>query len=241
MNKNKRKILLGLVVLGSLLANLALVSGLFGKGLAGFAQSPGVTVTDYWIASGQEPWGVTFDSKGNVWVAVPGCDPEPMCSNSTPPGKIEVFNPASTSWIATYQLPSGFGQPLFVQFDASGNLWFAMPMSNSIGMLNPQTDTFQQFAVPTAGSGPWGLAIDHKGNIWFTEHYTNQIGEYIPSTNTMKEFATPSADSLPYGITVDASNNIWFAENNSSVAQIGEYTAGGKMEEYKSAAPRRAA
>ena len=233
MNKNKRKILLGLVVLGSLLANLALVAGLFGKGLPGFAQSPGVTATDYWIASGQEPWGVTFDGKGHVWVAVPGCDPSPTCSNTTPPGKIEVFNPASTSWIATYQLPAGFAQPLFVQFDASGNLWFAMPMSNSIGMLNPQTDTFQQFAVPTAGSGPWGLAIDQNGNIWFTEHYTNQIGEFIPSTNTMKEFATPTADSLPYGITVDASNNVWFTENNGSVAQIGEYSASGQMEEYK--------
>jgi streptogramin lyase len=229
----KRKKLLGIVVLVALLANLALAFGLFGKGLTSFAQSPGVTATDYYIASGQEPWGTTFDSKGNVWVAVPGCDPSPMCSTSTPPGKIEVFNPSTTSWIATYQLPAGFGQPLFVQFDASGNLWFAMPMSNSIGMLNPQTDTFQQFAVPTAGSGPWGLAIDHNGNIWFTEHYTNQIGEFIPSTQTMKEFATPSTNSLPYGIVVDASNNIWFTENNSAVAQIGEYTAGGTMYEYK--------
>ncbi len=233
MSKKKQKILLGLVVFVALLANLALAFGLFGKGLTGFAQAPGVTVTDYYIASGQEPWGTTFDTKGNVWVAVPGCDPSPTCSSTTPPGKIEVFNPASISWIATYQLPAGFGQPLFVQFDASGNLWFAMPMSNSIGTLNPNTDTFQQYAVPTAGVGPWGLAIDHNGNIWFTEHYTNRIGEFHPSTKTMKEYATPTGNSLPYGIAVDASNNIWFAENNSSVAQIGEYTAGGKMDEYK--------
>lgn len=232
MNKNMRKFSLGLLVLGSLLGNLALVLGL-ARGQPSHAQSPGVTATDYWIASGQDPWGTTFDSSGNVWVTVPGCDPSPTCSSSTPPGKIEVFNPASSSWIATYQLPTGFGQPLFVQFDASGNLWFAMPMSNSIGMLNPQTDTFQQFAVPTTGAGPWGLAIDHNGNIWFTEHYTNQIGEFIPSSDTMKEFATPTANSLPYGIAVDASNNIWFTENNSSVAQIGEYTAGGTMQEYK--------
>jgi streptogramin lyase len=224
-----RKILLSLVVLVGLLANLALAFGLFGKSMTGFAQS-GVTATDYWIASGQDPWGTTFDSKGNVWVAVPGCDPAPYCSSNTPPGKIEVFNPASTSWIATYQLPSGFGQPLFLAFDSQGNLWFPMPMSNSIGMLNPTNDTFQQWAVPTSGAGPWDLAIDHNGNLWFTEHYTNQIGEFNPSTKKMTEYATPTASSLPYGIVVDASNNIWFTEN--AVAQIGEYTAGGKMQEY---------
>jgi hypothetical protein len=32
---------------------------------------------------------------------------------------------------------------------------------------------------------------------------------------------------------VDASNNIWFTENNSAVALIGEYTAGGTFNEYK--------
>ena len=231
---DKRKIILNLVVLGSVLASMALAFTIFGKNIrASLAQSPSVTVTDFWLNGGQEPWGVTFDKKGNVWVAVPGCDPSPTCGSSTPPGKIEVYNPATSSWINTYQLPAGFGQPLFLAFDASGNVWFAMPMSNSIGKLNPQTNTYQQFTVPTAASGPWGTTIDHNGNIWFTEHYTNKIGEFNPSTQKMTEFTTPSANSMPYGIVVDASNNIWFTENNSAVAQIGEYTAGGHMNEYK--------
>src|SRR5712692_9689811 len=231
---DKRKIILSLVVLGSLLASFALAFTMSGKGVrVGHAQSSGVTVTDFWLNGGQEPWGVSFDSKGNVWVAVPGCDPSPTCSNTTPPGKIEEYNPAASSWIATYQIPAGFAQPLFLAFDASGNVWFAMPMTNSIGMLNPQTNTYQQFPVPTAASCPLDITIDHNGNIWFTEHYTNKIGEFDPSTQQMTEFTTPTANSLPYGIVVDASNNIWFTENNSAVAQIGEYTAGGIMNEYK--------
>ncbi|HVB72412.1 MAG TPA: hypothetical protein VNE38_02555 [Ktedonobacteraceae bacterium] len=231
---DQRKIVLSLVALGTLLASVALALNMFGKGIhSTFAQSPGVTATDYWLNGGQEPWGITFDSRGNVWVAVPGCDPSPTCGSSTPPGKIEEFNPVYSSWIATYQLPAGYAQPLFLAFDANGNLWFPMPMSNSIGMLNLQTKTFNQYPVPTAASGPWDLAIDHSGNVWFTEHYTNKIGKFDPSTQTMTEYATPSANSLPYGIVVDASNNIWFTENNSAVAQIGEYTAGGTMYEYK--------
>src|SRR5260370_958349 len=70
---DKRKILLSFIVLGSLLVSLALAFNMFSKGIQhSFAQSSGVTVTDFWINGGQEPWGVTFDSKGNVWVAVPG-------------------------------------------------------------------------------------------------------------------------------------------------------------------------
>ena len=97
---DKRKILLSFVALASLLASLALAFNMFGTGTPrGFAQSPGVTVTDFWINGGQEPWGITFDSKGNVWMAVPGCDPSPTCSTTTPPGKIEEYNPAASSWI----------------------------------------------------------------------------------------------------------------------------------------------
>jgi len=230
----KRKILLSFVVLGSLLTSLALAFNMFGKGIQhSFAQSPGVSVADFWMNSGQEPWGTAFDSKGNVWVAVPGCDPSPTCSTTTPPGKIEEYNPAASSWIATYQLPSGYAQPLFLAFDAQGNLWFPMPMSNSIGMLNSQSKTFQQFPVPTSSAGPWDIAIDHNGKIWFTEHYTNKIGEFDPSTQTITEISTPASNSQPYGIVVDASNNIWFTENNSAVGLIGEYTAAGTLNEYK--------
>ena len=168
-----------------------------------------------------------------MWVAVPGCDPSPTCSTTTPPGKIEEYNPAASSWVATYQLPSGYTQPLFLAFDAQGNLWFAMPMANSIGMLNLVSKTFQQIPVPTADAGPWDIAIDFNGNIWFTEHYSNKIGELNPSTQAITEISTPASNSQPYGIVVDTSNDIWFTENNSSVALIGEYTSGGKLNEYK--------
>ncbi len=191
-----------------------------------------VTARDWYISSGLDPWGTAFDSSGHVWVAVPGCDPTPTCSSNTPPGKIEEFDPATSSWIATIQLPAKFSQPLFLAFDAKGQIWFAQPNNNSIGMYNPATKAFHQWAVPTRGAGPWDIVIDHKGVVWFTEHYTNKIGRFIPSTHAFKEFTTPSANSLPYGLVVDAKNNIWFTENNQTVARIGEYTASGVMNEY---------
>ena len=232
--KRGKKVLLIVVALATLIASIAILSGAIGNPLRlASVQAAGVTSTDYYLPNGTDPWGTAFDSSGNVWVAAPGCDPSPMCSNTTPPGKIDVFNPAASGWPNTYTLPSGYAQPLFLAFDAQGNVWFPLPMGNSIGMFNPGTQTFQQWTVPTPSAGPWGVAIDHNGNVWFTEHYTNKIGRFNPSTQTFMEISTPASNSQPYGITVDASNNVWFTENNSAVALIGEYTAGGTLQEYK--------
>ena len=230
--------LIGRKILAGLLGLTMLVGGaLLALGIGGYevhkAHASGVTAQDFYIPSGQDPWGTALDGNGHVWLAIPGCDPAPTCSSTTPPGKIAEYNPASSSWMNTYQLPSGYAQPLFLAFDSQGKLWFPMPMNNSLGMFNPLNNTFQQWAVPVPGAGPWDVAIDHNGNVWFTERYTNKIGRFDPASQTFFEVSTPVANSNPYGIVVDASDNVWFTENNPAVALIGEYTSGGQLHEYK--------
>src|SRR5436305_2298335 len=94
-----KRILLTLVALVTVIASVALTLGLVGNvvrpGLAQPALSAAVTVKDYSIPSGSDPWGTAFDSQGNVWVAIPNCDPSPTCNNSNP-GKIAEFNPVSS-------------------------------------------------------------------------------------------------------------------------------------------------
>ena len=228
----KRRIIACCFSLTILLGGLLLTFGIFGDPKHP-AFASGVTTQDYAIPSGDDPWGTTIDGSGHVWLAIPGCDPAPTCNSNTPPGKIAEFNPSTSSWMHTYQLPSGYAQPLFLAFDTQGRLWFPMPMDNSIGMFNPGTNTYQRWAVPTANAGPWDVAVDHNGKIWFTEFYTNKIGRFDPVTQTFMEVPTSAPASNPYGIVVDASNNVWFTENNPSVARIGEYTSGGQLQEYK--------
>src|SRR5690348_14413590 len=71
------------------------------------AASAFTSLTAYHIPSGLDPWGTAFDSTGNVWVAIPECDPNPDCIGTVGQARIEVFNPSSASWIATYRLPAG--------------------------------------------------------------------------------------------------------------------------------------
>ena len=195
--------------------------------------SSGISSISEYFTPGSDPWGTAFDKSGRVWVALPGCDPSPSCSSSTPPGKLALFDPASQSWATTVTLPTGYGQPLFVAVDQNGKVWFTMPVTNAIAMYDPVSTTVSQWAVPTASAGPWDLAVDGNGKIWFTEHYGNKIGSFDPIAHTFKEIATPAGNSQPYGITVDSANNIWFTENPDTVALIAKYTAQGVLQEYK--------
>jgi streptogramin lyase len=225
-----KKLLLSLIVLPTLIASLAFTFGAVHPSLAASALS---SVTDYQIPSGLDPWGTAFDNNDNVWVAVPGCNPNPDCGSRTSPGKIEVFSSTSFSW-TTYQLPSGYGQALFLAFDGSGNLWFPMFHTNTLGEMLATDHSFHYWPMPTPASGPWDIAIDHNGYIWITEHYVNKIARFDPTSHSFTEVATPATNSQPYGITVDAYNNIWFTENNSAVALIGEYnTTSNQLAEYK--------
>src|SRR6266581_5214971 len=142
----RKKLLLSLIVLPTLIASLAFTFGAVHPSLAANALT---SLTDYHVPSGLDPWGTAFDGAGNVWVAVPGCNPNPDCGSRTSPGKIEEFNPTTLSWVATYNLPSGYGQALFLAFDASGNLWFPMFHTNQLGEYDT-SGIFHAWTIPTA-------------------------------------------------------------------------------------------
>lgn len=185
----------------------------------------------------KNPWGITTDSQGHIWVAIPGCDPNPRCKDNTPEGKIVEYDPDTQKWLGIYTLPAGYGQALFLKFDQKGRLWFPLFMSNSLGMFDPARKTFNRWEVPSKKSGPWDVAIDRRGNVWFTEHYINKIARFNPTTATFQEITIPALKSYPYGIVIDSADNVWFTENNRAVALIGEYTAKGQLLEYKPYVP----
>lgn len=237
----RSRMIRSLAMLGVLVASILLVASFNGHlqqahaSAARVTAAAAITTKEFAIpaANGFDPWGMAMDQSGKLWVAMPGCDPTPTCNPGTPAGILSVFNPATSSWVAAYNLPSGYAQPFFLAFDKAGQIWFPMPMANALGMYNPGNQTFQKWTVPTSNAGPWDIAIDSNGMIWFTEHFSNKIGEFNPTTQKFTEISTPATNSQPYGITVDASNNIWFTENNSSVALIAKYTTQGKLKEYK--------
>ncbi len=175
---------------------------------------------------GVDPWGLGFDRQGNLWVAEPGCDPNPVCATVNT-GSIAQVNRSSFSVFNNFVEPTGYSSPLFIAVDDFNNIWFSEPMTNAIGELTVSNGapTWKQWTVPTANATPFDLAFDQYGHLWFTEILANQIGEFDPSTQTFVETPTPTANSKPYGIVGPdpTTGAMWFTENNSSVAQIASF------------------
>src|SRR6266571_181726 len=222
-----------ILALLSTIASVTLAWGLLGGShQKAHATSPTINET---TVPGIDPWGLGFDNSGNVWVAEPGCDPTPICG-SVKIGHITKYNRASfTSGAgAAYDFvePTGYSSPVFLAIDASGNIWFSEPMTNSIGELIPNNSnlansTWNQWTVPTSNAGPFDLAFDSNGKLWFTEITANKIGEFDPSAQQfIGETPTPTGSSKPYGIVGPdpSTGSMWFTENNSSVARIGRFT-----------------
>jgi streptogramin lyase len=170
MKRSTGKIPAICVALALTAASTLLAVGPFISSQAQSSLASGISsATDYAIPAGSDPWGTAFDSSGRVWVAIPGCDLAPSCPNTTPPGKLALFDPNAQNWATVVSLPVGYGQLLFVAVDHTGKVWFTMPVTNTIGMYDPVSTTATQWAVPTPSAGPWGIALDSKGTIWFTE------------------------------------------------------------------------
>ena len=179
-------------------------------------------------SNGPDPWGLAFDNNNNVLVAVPQCDPTPVCTSEHTGSIVEYSRQGFSSNSTPSQVfvePAGYSSPVFLALDSSGNIWFSEPMTNSIGEFTPTTSKWSQWTAPTANAAPFDLTFDHHGNLWFTEVNANKIGEFNTTTHKFNETATPSAQSKPYGIAGPdpTSGDIWFTENNSSVARIGSF------------------
>ncbi len=178
------------------------------------------------------PWGMAFDSAGNLWFAEAGCEPPSFCADDPEPGQIG-FLAAGTFEPRFYTLPAiPENHPLFVAVAPDGAVWFTTPLNARIGRFDPVTQTFEQWPV-TSGSGPWQLAFGGDGAIWYTERFASAIGRFDPVTRTHRDFQTPTRGSEPYGLATRG-NKVWFTENQTGVGRIGvlDIGANNKFTEY---------
>jgi streptogramin lyase len=174
-------------------------------------------------ATALAPWGIALDYlHGFVWVAEPGCEPQPRCQ-STIQGVLGQYALSDGNLIANFNEPAGYSSPLFVAVDGDGNVWFTQPNNDAIGEFDLRDKSWNQWHLKK-GSSPFDLAFDTHGNLWFTEFNDNEIGFFNPVTQAVVENPIPTPNSNPYGITVDSRGTVWFAENATGVDQIGSFT-----------------
>ncbi len=178
---------------------------------------------------GSEPWGLTEDHLGNLWLAVPQCDPSiystPVCPAIVRGSLLEYAASGFANGVQplhSYQLPAGYSSPFFATTDARNDIWFTEPVTNALGELDT-SGQWHQWSLPTPATSPFDLLFDQYGHLWFTEPGISAIGEFNPATSQFNSFATPTTHGDPYGLAGPdpTTGSLWFTENNNAVHRIG--------------------
>lgn len=157
-------------------------------GTTGFSSST-------FAATGDFPYGIVFDSKGNLYTANFWDD---SVTKITPAGSASRF--ADTG-----------GGPNAITIDANDNIYTANHRGDNVTKITPGgvSSTFG----PT-GHRPWGIALDSSGNVYTSNSQSSNVTKITPAGVATTAWAE-TGDS-PAGIVVDSSGTVFVTNYNAA-------------------------
>lgn len=165
------------------------------------------------------PFGITIDSKGNLWVCIQS-------------GLIEEFT-AEGKLIKTVG-SEGVGKGQFLECNGidvgpSGTVWAADSDGNKVNVYN-EAGTFL-FDFGSAGSGkgqfskPVGIEVDAQGHVWVAEggndriQEFNQAGEYVTQFGSFGSGTGQFNLGSFFGLASDNEGNLWITDTGNARIQ----------------------
>jgi streptogramin lyase len=123
-----------------------------------------------------------------------------------------LFN-TFTSDFKEYQLTDINGLAFGMALDTYNNLWIAQHVSDTLAILDPQTEETINIDIPTSSSFVQYLVTDSKKDVWFAEQRGNALAKvtvkFIPSNSQ-------TTDTITGTTTIDDNDNY----NNQTVSSI---------------------
>jgi sugar lactone lactonase YvrE len=145
------------------------------------------------------PYGLAFDSAGNLFVADNG--------TSSGDGTIYKFAPDGTRSI----FATGLNYPFGLACDNGGNVFESDAGSGAINKFAPD-GTRSIFA--TGLNLPQGVALDSADNLFVADWGIGTIYKFAPD-GTRSTFYTGL--NVPYGLAFDSAGNLFVAENAGDI------------------------
>jgi len=181
-----------------------------------------------------EPWGVSLDAKGDVWVAdrknqrIDEFNEEGKFINAVGWG---VSNGESKLQVCTTTCKAGLSgsgegelaAPAYVAV-SNGNIFVSDKTNNHVVEFNEKLEVVRNIGSSGSGAGqmsePGGISFDSAGDVYVVDSANNRVDEFSPSGTSIRSFGTSGSGSgqfaTPEGITVTSSGKIYVtdAENN---------------------------
>jgi gliding motility-associated-like protein len=202
------------------------VSTLAGSGQTGSTNGTGTAASFY------DPYGVTIDASGNIYVADEG---DNLIREVSPAGVVTTF--AGSGLVGSSNGPgtaATFNHPFGVAVDASGNVYVAEGANDLIRKITPAgvVTTFagsgSQGSADGVGVGasfydPEGIAVDALGNVYVSDSGNERIRKITPAgvvttvagsgaIGAQNGTGTAASFNYPFGITVDIAGNIYVVD-----------------------------
>ena len=206
-------------------------------------------------ASIDDPWGVVYDSSGNLYFTSFYGNFVGEVSAST--GKMQILAGNGTGGYAGdggSASAAEFYGPTGIAVDSTGNIYIADQGNHRIREIVASTGNIQTIAgTGTSGySGdggpavaaevgyPTAVIVDLFGNVYFADQADNVVREIVASTGTIQTIAgdgtrgysgdggsAASAElNQPFGVALDSSGNIFISDSGNSVIRMVSATTG---------------
>jgi sugar lactone lactonase YvrE len=164
-----------------------------------------------------QPYGIAFDSSGNLWVADSSNNrvveyKAPLSNGEA--ASLVIGQPSLTS-TTNDDAQSNMSGPEDIALDPSGNLWvadtdnsrvleFAQPFSNgekaSLLIGEPNFTSFNGNDTQSALTLPEAIAFDHSGDLWVSDSGNSRVLEFAaPFSTGMNASRLIGQDSYFYG------------------------------------------
>jgi virginiamycin B lyase len=132
-------------------------------------------------------------------------------------GGVLVEVDAATGKNTVYTPPTERAGPRRGAIDASGRAWFAEYRAGKIGMFDPKTKAFKEWAIPQYGpSDPYAAAVDENGEAWTGGMYTDYLFRLNPATGKVTKYMMPTVNVNVRRVDVDGSRRpaVWIGANH---------------------------
>ncbi|KAA1394254.1 virginiamycin B lyase family protein [Aeromicrobium ginsengisoli] len=130
-------------------------------------------------------------------------------------------------------LNTGPGVSFDTTWGKDGKIYFTLIGLNAIGSLDPETEEWKKYPIPTPLAGPVAMEEGPGETIAITEGFANKVALFDIDTETWKEFSIPTPGvTFPAGLTNSPDDKyLYFGETLAS--KIGRLDpATGEIKEY---------
>jgi virginiamycin B lyase len=122
-------------------------------------------ITHLDTGSGSRPRRIATAPDGMLWVAYYGN------------GRLAKVDPQARRVVKEYAMPAGRGGgPYAVTVDGVGRVWANEINTDTVALLDPKSEAFRVFALPTENSGIRKAIVDAQGRFWYMGSHSGKLG-----------------------------------------------------------------